>query len=183
MSLTGLKPNNFEVKDITFIAFDRQNSITNICVYTRNLLESLPGVGEREWEILAGEQEKLLDSNLLCSSSKFVTLCSDCSRSTLTVHCINSGHVEFSDNLSCQSNLLRWGNTKYISIFHSLIQHWTFTSPARLKKHLLLIFHLLLTVVVTQMYLLSILKTAFCFHKAITTSICFLQCLVRDIHQ
>lgn len=70
-------------------------------------MESLPRVGEREWEIVEGEQEKLLENSLFCSSSKLITHGSDCSRSTLTAHCINSGHVELFDDLGCQSNLLQ----------------------------------------------------------------------------
>lgn len=40
--------NYFEVKGITLVAFDRQNSTTGIYIYARNLLGSLPGVGKRE---------------------------------------------------------------------------------------------------------------------------------------
>lgn len=106
-SLPGENPNYFEVKGRTFLTFDRQNSTTNIYIYTRNLLESFPGVGEREWEIVAQEQEKLLENSLFCSSSKLITHHSDYSRSTLTAHHINSGHVELFDDLGCQSNLLQ----------------------------------------------------------------------------
>lgn len=106
-SLPGENHNYFEVKVITLVVFDRQNSNTSIYNYARNLLGSLPGVEKREQEIVAGEHEKLLENSSFCSSSKPITWCNDCSRPTSTTYCINSHHVVLFNDLGCQSNLIQ----------------------------------------------------------------------------
>lgn len=169
-SLPGENHNYFELKGITLVAFDWQSSTTSIYIFARNLLGSLPGVGKREQEIVAGEHKKLLENSLFCSSSKHVTFCSDCSRPTSTSHCINSHRVQLFNDWGCQSNL---SSRKCTSIFFSLTQHSTFTSTGRPKNHLLLTFHLLLTDTGTQLYFLIIPGSALCFLRVISTSFWF----------
>lgn len=133
--------------------------------------------------IVAGEQEKLLEKSLFCSSSKLISHCSDCSRSTLTAHCINSDHVELFDDLGCQSNLLQMRQQKihfYFSFFdsklHIYISSETEESPV---TYISLAFDRR----IIQRYFLSILGSALCFPRAISNPFCFLQCSVKDIHQ
>lgn len=52
-----------------------------------------------------------------CFRSKLIIHPSNCSRSALTAHCINSGHAELFDALAWQSNILQMRQYKIIFCF------------------------------------------------------------------
>lgn len=50
----------FGVKVITLIAVNKQYSAKSIYFFARSILAVLPGILEREWKTVTGEEEKLL---------------------------------------------------------------------------------------------------------------------------